>query len=51
MTFRIQIVVETEAGPHRQEIVEIARLERHDHNLAEVGLTLAEGKQVLADRG
>lgn len=48
MTVRIQIVVETEAGPHGQEIVEIARLERHDHNLVEVGLTLAESKNLLA---
>jgi hypothetical protein len=48
MTFRIQIVVETEAGPQGQEIVEIACLTRNDRKLAEVGLTLAEGKEVLA---
>jgi hypothetical protein len=49
MRFRIQIVVETEAGSQVQEIVEIAGLERNDHRLAEVGLTLAESKRVLAD--
>jgi hypothetical protein len=43
---RIQVVVV--AGDGSEQLVEIAKLDREDPTAASLGLTLAEGKQVLA---
>ena len=44
MKFFIHLVAESEAGQHVQEI---ACLERKEHRLEEVGLTLREAKNCL----
>ena len=43
MKFLIHLVAESEAGQHVQEIC----LERKEHRLEEVGMTLREAKKVL----
>ena len=45
MNLIVQIVLETENGPYVQEL---ARLERQGASLENIGLTLAESKQLLA---
>ena len=45
MKAAIQITLETEAG---QQVEEIARWERSEHRLEDIGLTLAESKRLLA---
>jgi hypothetical protein len=44
MKFFIHLVAESEAGQHVQEV---ACLERKEHRLEEVGLTLREAKKLL----
>jgi len=44
--FRIQVVVVADDGA--EQLAEIAQVDREDPTLASVGLTLAEGKHVLA---
>jgi hypothetical protein len=41
----IEIRIETEGGPH---VRKIGSLERDGHRLADIGLTLAESKSLLA---
>lgn len=45
MNVIVQIIVDTENGQQTQQL---ARLERHGACLENIGLTLAEGKQLLA---
>jgi len=45
MKAAIQITLETEAG---RQVEEIARWERSEHRLEDIGLTLAESKRLLA---
>ena len=46
MKFLIHLVAESEAGQHVQEI---ACLERKEHRLENVGLTLREAKKLLGE--